>query len=296
MIEGWLAAVRRALPLGRDGPARLLPWLIALLAYVAGLGGVGLLVLEHTLRASGEGLAATATLEVPADASDARLATVLALLRQTPGIQSVRLLEPAETAQLLKPWFGPAVPLDQLPVPRLIDLRINPEGQVDLATLRQQLSSVVPDSRLDEHLPWPPGMPAAVHRIAGFLAASSAIALALIGVSAALAVRTSLRSDRSVARLLHVLGAPDADIARGFAIRSWWQGFFGGVIGALAALFTIIALSGAGSVVRLPGLVELRGVADWRVWAVLIAVAPVAGVIAMACAAAAVRRRLRLMP
>jgi cell division transport system permease protein len=296
MIADWLAAARRELPLGRDESARFVPWVVALLVYVAGLGGVGLLVVAHTLRASGHALATAATLEVPADASNARLATVVALLRQTPGIQSVRLLEPAETARLLEPWFGPAVPLDQLPVPRLIDLRIDPDGKVDLATLRQQLASVAPNSRLDDHLLWPPGMPAAAHRVEGILAASIAMALLMIAASAAFAARAPLVSDRSVPGLLHALGARDADIARGFALRSLWQGLLGGVIGALAALFTIIALRSAGSIVQLPAPVDMDGVSDWRVWAILGGVAPAAGLIAMASAWAAVLHRLHLMP
>ena len=296
MIEGWLSAARGDLALGSNRAARLLPWVVALLVYVAALGGVGLLALEHTLRASGQVLATAATLEVPADASDARLATVMALLRQTPGIQSARLLEPAETARLLEPWFGPAVPLDQLPVPRLIDLRVDPNGQADLATLRQQLASVAPNSRLDEHLPWPPGLPAAARRVEVFFAASIIIALGLIGGSAALAVRSPLLAERSVARLLHALGAPDADIARRFAVRSLWQGLLGGAIGAAAALLTIISLRGAASFMQLPAPVDFRGVADWRVWLVLIGLVPAAGLIAMASTWAAVRRLLNRIP
>ena len=301
MIAGWLADARRGLPLGRDQSARFLPWIVALLVYVAGLSGVGLLVLDHTLRASEQALATAATLQVPADASSARLATVVALLRQTPGIQSVHLLEPAETARLLEPWLGPAVPLDELPVPRLIDLHIDPKGGTDIAALRLKLASVAPDARLDDHLPWPQGMHAAARRIEVILAGSIIVALLLIAVSAVFAVRTTLMADRSVTQLLHLLGATDAVIARRFAIRSLRLGLLGGVIGAVAALSTILALNGAGSIVRLPAPGELHGVtangiADWRVWAVLGGAVPAAGLIAMTSAWAAVRRRLALMP
>ncbi len=305
MIGYRLAAARRQLPLGPDQSGRFLPWVFAFLVYVAGLGGVGLMVLDDALRASEHALATTLTLQVPADVSNARLETVLALLRQTPGIQSVYLLEPAETARLLEPWLGPSVPLDELPVPRLIDLRIDPKGGTDLAALRQQLAAVVPDARLDDHLPWPQGMHAAARRIEGILAASVAVALLLVAASAVFAVRTALMAHRSVIELLHVLGAADADIARGLAIRSLRLGLLGGVIGAVAALITILALSGAGSIVQLPmppsttGAATgaaANGIADWRVWGVLSGVVPAAGLIAMASAWVAVRRRLAGMP
>jgi cell division transport system permease protein len=286
---------RRALPLGTDQSGRLLPWLVALLVYLAGLGTVGLIVLDDTLQASEHARATTMTLQVPAEASKARLETVLALLRQTPRIVSVRLLEPAETARLLAPWLGP-LPLDELPVPKLIDLRVDPTGAMDVAALQRQLVSVAPGSRLDDHRRSSPEMPAAVLRIEGILAASITVAALLIAVSAMFAVRATLMVDRSVSELLHVLGAADSDIARGFAVRSLRLGLLGGVVGVIAALFTILVLSGAGSIVQLPAPIHANAVADWRVWAVLTGVVPVAGLIAMASAWAAVLRRLAGMP
>ena len=293
MIGYWLVA-RRSLPLGTDQSARLLPWIVALLVYVAGLCGVGLIVLDDTLRASEHALAATLTLQVPAEASNARLETVLALLRQTPGILSVHLLESAETARLLEPWLGP-VPLGELPVPRLIDLRIDLNSATDLAALRRQLASVVPDSRLDDHRRWPQGMHAAARRIEGILLGGITIALLLIAGAAVFAARAALVVHRSVVELTHTLGAADADIAGAFAVRSLRLGLLGGVIGAFAALFTVLALSGAGSIVQLPAPIAVNGVADWRVWGGLTGIVPVAGLIAMASACVAVRRRLAAM-
>jgi cell division transport system permease protein len=296
MIGDWLALARRPLPLGPDSSARFLPWVFALVVYVAGLGGVGLIVFNDSLRAFGHLDATTLTLQVPANATDARLETVLALLRQTHGIVSAHLLEPAETARLLKPWLGSSVSLDDLPVPRLIDLRIDPDEEPDVATLRRQLASVVPDARLDDQREWPQGMRTAARRIEGLLAVGIAVALLLVAVCAVFAVRTRLTACRSVIELLHVLGAADPAIARGFAIRSLRLGLLGGLIGAVAAFMTILALNGAGSVVRLPAAFAVDGVGDWRVWAILIGGVPIAGLIAMASAWVAVMRGLARMP
>jgi cell division transport system permease protein len=305
MIGYRFSGAWRALPLGPYDSARLLPWVVALLVYLGGLGGVGLIDVDARLRAAEQMLATTLTVQVPAEASNARLETVLALVRQTPGIQSVHLLEAAEIAGLLEPWLGPAAPLDELPVPRLIDLRRDPKGRVDIAKLRQQLAAVVPDARLDDHLPWPKGMRAAARRIEGILAAGIAVALLLVAAASVFATRAALLPDRSVAELLHVLGAADAAIARGFAVRWFQLGLAGGVIGALAALLTIGGLGDAGSLVQLPAPSPARiaangiaanGIADWRFWTVLIGAVLAAGLIAMAGAWATVRRRLALMP
>ncbi len=306
MIGSRAARAGHELPLGPDESARFVPWVVALMVYLAALGGVGLIALDDTLHASEQVLATTLTLQVPAETTNARLETVLALLRQTAGIESVRLLEPAETARLLEPWLGPALSLDALPVPRLIDLRTGPTRAIDVAALRTQLAAVVPDARLDDQLPLPKGTRAAARRIEGILVGGITVALLLVAASAVFAVRTVLMADRSAARLLHVLGAADSAIARRFAVRSLWLGLVGGVIGAVAALLTIVALGGADAVVQLPAPLSANGVAasgiaasgigDWRLWAVLGGAALAAGLLAMASAWATVRRRLAGMP
>jgi cell division transport system permease protein len=311
MIGYRFAKARRGLPLGPDGSGHFLPWLLALLVYLAGLGAVGLIVIEDTVRAAGHELATTLTLQVPAETSKARLDTVLALIRQTPGIGSVRLLEPAETARLLEPWLGPSVPLDVVPVPRLIDLRSDATGRLDVAVLRQQLATVVPEARLDDQQPWPKGMRGAAHRIEGILAAGIVVALLLVAASSGFAVRVALMADRSPAALLHLLGAADSDIARRFAVRSLRLGLLGGAIGVVAALLTIVVLGDPSTIVQLAAPSTANRIApdrlaadwlgadrlaDWRLWAVLIGTALGAGVIAMASAWAAVKRRLAQMP
>src|SRR5262249_17245079 len=145
MIANWMRWPRRDLPLGRDEAMRFLPWVLALTAYVMGLGGIGLIALHATLHAAEDSLAATMTVQIPADGTRARLETVLARLRQTKGIASVQPLEPAETARLLEPWLGPKVALDQLPVPRLVDVHLDPASGPDLTMLRRQLASVLPE-------------------------------------------------------------------------------------------------------------------------------------------------------
>jgi len=284
------------LPLGRDEAWRFLPWVFALMVFVAGLGGIGLIVLHGNLRAAESSLATTMTVQVPAEASTARLETVLALLRQTKGILSAQLLEPAETARLLEPWLGPKVPLDQLPVPRLIDLHIDPAGGLDLAALRHQLAAVLPDARLDDHRPWLGGIRSAAGWIQTILATAIAVALILIATSAVFAARAGLMVQQSAIEVLHLLGTPDADIARQFAIRYSQLGLLGGAIGAVIALLTILALGSAGALVQLPAPIAAEGIADWRFWGMLVGVVIIAGLIAMASAWVTVLRWLARMP
>jgi len=298
MIGFSFAWAPRNLPLGRDAAWHFLPWVVALMAYLAALGAIGLIVAQATVRATDASFAETMTLQVPADTSNARLETVLAVLRQTKGIADAHLLAPAETARLLEPWLGPKVPLEQLPIPRLIDVRIDPAAPPDLAALRHQLASVVPDARLDDHRASLGRARSAAGRIEIVLSAVIVVALVLIAMSAVYAVRTGLSIQRASIEVVHLLGAPDIDVARQIAMRYLQLGLSGGAIGAAAATLTVVAVGNPGAFLLVPtnAASAATGLADWRFWAVLTGVALTAGLIAMASAAVTVLRWLARMP
>jgi len=286
-------AARLALPVGGDPTRPLLFWLFALIGYLAVLCGLALVLLGGEMREWNRSLGNSLTLQIPAETSAARLETVLALLRQTAGIRGVRLLEPAETARLLEPWLGPAATLDTLPVPRLIDLQIDPRTAIDFADLRQKLSSIVPGAQLDDHRQWLGDFRGAAIRLASFMAVGiAAIALLAVVLTVSL-TRTSLALHDETIELLHLIGAEDADVARPFQADALRLGLLGGATGAAAALVTVIAV---GSAVPLHVMTGAGGFADWRLWAVAIVAALATGLVAMAAARTTALRRLSLMP
>src|SRR3954452_3708256 len=153
MIRLPFASTARLPPFASDAASWIAPWLVALMVYVAGLAGIGLILIDETLRASENLLSGRLRIQIPADASAARIETILALLRQTSGIRSVHLLTPSEMGRLLESWLGSPVPLEELPVPRLIDVDLDPAAAIDMAKLGTQLGAVVPEIRLDDYRP-----------------------------------------------------------------------------------------------------------------------------------------------
>src|ERR1700723_3049074 len=131
--------LRLDLPLRQDASGRFLPWIIALMVYLATMGGVGLIWLGDTLSQWDASIASALTLQVPADSTQPRIDMILATLRQTKGVVSARVLQPDETAKLLQPWLGNTLPLGDLPLPHLVDVRVDPRVPIDYTALRQQL-------------------------------------------------------------------------------------------------------------------------------------------------------------
>ena len=141
------------------------------------------------------------------------------------------LLAPEETAKLLEPWLGNSVPIGSLPLPRLVDVRVDPHVAIDYATLRKQLDSIIPGAQLDNNSTWLAGVREFALRIEGVITAGVVVVTALIIAIIVFAARIGLAIHRSIIELLHLLGAQDAYIARQFQVHALGLGLRGGGVG-----------------------------------------------------------------
>jgi len=76
------------------------------------------------------------------------------IARELPGIGEVRPYSAEESARLLEPWLGSGAALQDLPVPRIIVVRLMPNTTADLPQLRKLLSERVAGASLDDHRAW----------------------------------------------------------------------------------------------------------------------------------------------
>jgi cell division transport system permease protein len=278
------------LAFARDQTGVLLAVAFALASYLAAMGGLALVLLADDARAWNRSLGLSLTLQVPVETSAPRLEMALALLRQTAGIAGVRPLESAETARLLEPWLGSAATADTLPIPRLVDVQTEPGANIDVAELRQKLASIAPGAQLDDHRALADEHRRAGMRLTILIAIGLAAAVALAAALTLLLTGLRLATHRGVIELLHLIGAEDAAIARTVQIDALFAGLAGAGAGAAAALLTLFAIGSA-----MP-LDASASAADWRLWAVAIAVTAILSAGAMSVARFAVLRRLAHMP
>src|SRR3954466_4756464 len=91
---------------------RMLPFLVAAMAFLAALALAGWIGTASLARHWEEGVGSVLTVQVPQPRGPAlqmdgtRLSGVLALLTGTPGIASARSLSEEQLAELLRPWLG----------------------------------------------------------------------------------------------------------------------------------------------------------------------------------------------
>jgi cell division transport system permease protein len=193
-----------------------------------------------------QALSGTATIRIsaPPEQLDTQVAAVLALLSTTPGVAAARALDSAEQRALLEPWFGPDLPIDALPLPRLIELTEAQPGY-DGEGLRLRLAAEAPGAVLDDHTRWrrPMAEAAARLRLLGILS------LVLIaGATAAmitLAANAALSANLPVIRVLRLVGAKDAYIVRAFVRRFTLRALTGAAIGTGVAMIGVALLPSA---------------------------------------------------
>ena len=204
-----------------------------------------------------DSLANSATLRVSAPKADLESQTEAALnvLSNTKGIASFRLLKEEEQQALLEPWFGPKVPIKNLPMPRLISIEEDENGY-DRAGLRLRLAAEVPSAVLDDHTRWRQPLIKAAYRIwfLGWL--SIGLIFFIVIAMMILVTRAALSSNRKVIEVLRLVGATDQYIAAAFVRKFAFRAFFGSALGAMLASVTLFLLPS--EVDQTAGLLGLR--------------------------------------
>jgi len=199
--------------------------------------------------AAGEWQSAVArelTIQVrPAEGRDtnAQVKKAADLAIATPGIVGVRAYSKAESARPLEPWLGAGLSLEDLPVPRLVVLRVAPDRAPDLNSLRKALAADVPEASLDDHRGWVERMRAMTRTAVAAGLGILALVVAATMLSVAFATRGAMAANRPVIEVLHFVGARDGFIAGQFQRHFLWLGLKGGVIGGVAAML-LFAIAG----------------------------------------------------
>jgi cell division transport system permease protein len=174
---------------------------------------------------------------------DAAVAKAAATARAFPGIGDVRPYSKEESSKLLEPWLGSGLSLDELPVPRLIVVKIKSGAHPDLPKLRRTLSDDVPGATLDDHRGWIDRMRAmAGSAIAGGIAILLLMIVATM-LSVTFATRGAMATNKPVIEVLHFVGARNRFIAGIFQRHFLQLGLQGGVIGGGAAI-VLFAIGG----------------------------------------------------
>ncbi|MEQ8405070.1 MAG: hypothetical protein RKE49_08225 [Oceanicaulis sp.] len=277
---------------GRDRPLFAVAAILVFLACLAALGAAG------AWRAA-EGWTAQLTDQItvqilPGEGrdADADAREAARLIANLPGVTAAEARTRAQSEALLQPWLGAAGLPDDLPVPRLIAVTVDPADPPAPGAVEALLSDLPVEVAVDDHGRWESAVRRAAAAVRYFALGLVALLTLAAAAVVAFAARASLAARWDVAQALHLVGAPDRYVTALFQGRFFWLGLKAGLAGAILAALAAAGLAyaggAAGAVFFLPSL-EL----GWSAAAIPAAAAMISAAIAALSARLAVAAELK---
>ncbi|MBM3516480.1 MAG: FtsX-like permease family protein [Alphaproteobacteria bacterium] len=288
----------RRVGLGFEGgpTRRALPAMMASIVLLTGLAVAALAGADAAIARWQYDLRARLAVEVgapSAEGADTVVAAALDVLRGSPGVVAAREIAGAEVRALLEPWLGEASEIASLPLPRLIDVELDPGG-ADAAVLAARLQERVPGARLDDHGRWLDALSRlalAARLLAGGALTLTAIAAVLVIV---LTTHAGLAARRDTIEILRLLGAPDRLVARLFQRQILVMSAIGAAGGFALAVAVLLVLYDY--LAPLAATYGLPAALPRSMWLALPAVPILAAAAAALACRVTVRRLLGRMP
>ncbi len=261
---GWAAPIPKGLS-GRNilprthAPLRTFMVAMAVMTYLAAVAIGGMFMTWRAIQIWKSGVVAEATVQIlplsetsPRNQAakdsqkpeiEARVTKAVRFLEKRPEVLSLRVLSNRENRALLRPWLGDVSMMQDLPLPYLIAIRLDPERRIDIAALDRALRNAVPGAHVDAHGRWVrelSHMATTVFWLGLGILAAIVIAAFVLVVHAS---RAALESNRETIEVLHLVGAKDSFIARQVQRLFFRAGFLAGMLGVITAWLTFSLLA-----------------------------------------------------
>lgn len=234
----------------RSIAGRSLIAVVAIMTFLAALTGGGVQLIASAAADWGSEIAREVTIQIkPIEGRDleADVAKTVEIVHQTPGVADARAYSRKETEAMLEPWLGGDLNLTDLPIPRLVVVKITPGGTPDFTSLRTRLAQTLPNAVLDDHRFWITKLAAMARGVVWGGIGVLGLMMAATALSVVFATRGAMAGNREVVEVLHFIGAHDSFIAGEFQKHFMFLGLKGGMIGGIAATatFSVIRLIAA---------------------------------------------------
>lgn len=274
MSDKAIITRKKELPLQDDSSNLFLQVMICIAVFLFGVTLAGVLSINSMLSTWNESILGSLTVQImptnEANIDKARAETLaqqskaVELLRGKNEIEKVTALNDEQLQKLIQPWLGDGINVTDLPIPRLVDVKLKQGAEIDFIKLAEELAEAAPMASLDNHKLW-------LNKLIKFadglkLLALAVLALVIVVTSGAIfyCTQTSLGLHKYIIEILHLMGAKDTYVAQQYAKRTAFLGFIGGLYGLLLAVPTIFIISGLAQQIEGGIISEARlSIADW---------------------------------
>ena len=227
------------------------PWLavvIGVLCFLACLAAMGAAAADRAADGWARQLRGEATVLVRPRADET--ATVAAAraaetLGGVAGVEEAAALTVDEARALLRPWLGESL-ADDLPLPMMVTVRLDPTAPASAPTLSRALADACLDAVVDDHTLWRAGVERSALTLVMLAGAAFLLVAGAAGAAVAYAAEAGVAGARPTLAVLMLNGAADATVAGLFQRRF-------ALIAGQAALVGALTAAGLVAVLRLLG-------------------------------------------
>lgn len=218
---------------------RALVAVVAIMTFLASLTTGAVMLVGQAATEWQADVAREVTIQIipaPGRDLDATVEKASAVARAFPGIGDVQAYSKEQSSKLLEPWLGSGLSLAELPVPRLIVVKIAPGAAPDIPQLQRMLAEQVPGATLDDHRGWIDRMRAMAGTAVAVGVGILLLMIAATMLSVTFATRGAMATNKPVIEVLHFVGAKNGFIAGHFQRHFLMLGLQGGIIGGGGAI------------------------------------------------------------
>lgn len=237
---------RRLIPEGRlSGP---MPWVVAIMIFLTVLAAAAGLAFTEAANRVSDSLSSRITVQIIESnnvVKNQQSRDVAASLRGLSIVSNVRVVPEQEIEELIEPWFGVQDFAEDIPLPALIDVRLQrPADPAVLTQLQQTVRPLSANARVEPSSGFVAPLIALVRSLQWI--AFGLIALLALATTAAVIIvaRAALNTHQETISVIHLLGGTDRQISRLFQRRIALDALLGGLIGLIGGA-AIIWLLGA---------------------------------------------------
>ena len=240
------ANARAALPIDEGYSKTFLRVIVAVSVFLFAITLAGVLGINTMFENSKKQVVSNFTVQVLPlpDYEESRkdLLGVVGFLERYQDIKEVTVLSDGELRALLEPWLGNNVDIELLPIPKLLDVKIDNARNFDFKELAVRLSEISPQASINDHNLW-------LSRLLKFINSLKMLAVTVlimvaVAVMAAIiyAVKTGLNVHRDIIGILHIMGATDEYIAMSYVKQISQMTMLAGIVGTIFVVPAIMLI------------------------------------------------------
>jgi cell division transport system permease protein len=168
---------------------------------------------------------------------------VVAIVKSTNGIKSIKKLGESDILKILEPWLSSTSIPDDFPFPTVFDVETEKNSNVNLLLLTEKLSKVAHGVKIHDHSDWYAPLVKVSNGLFFFAILLSILIFATVCITIIFITKKTLSAHENIVKILQIIGANNSYIASQFKQYYFSIGLRASLLSILASILTVVGIS-----------------------------------------------------